>query len=254
MKKLEGKVALVTGASRGIGKGIAMRLAQEGASLAISYTAHAEKAEETINEIKHYTVDALAVQADSSDVSQIEHLVNQVVGHYGKLDILVSNAGIEYFGALEEVRPQDFDHVFAVNTRGQFFVVQQAAKHMQRGGRIVCSSSVSSTIPFARHALYAGSKAAVEVMVKNLALELGPRGITINAVAPGGVETDMAAEHGKEYQSAGPKLDPEEMIKMTIAMGRRGTPEDIAHLVAFLVSDEAGWITGQTMHIDGGRH
>ena len=254
MKTLEGKVALITGASRGIGRGIAMRLAQEGASLAISYIAHAEQAEETVNALTHYGVDALAVQADSSDVSQIENLVNQVVQRYGKLDILVSNAGIEYFGVLKEVRPQDFDRVFAVNTRGQFFVVQQAAKHMQRGGRIVCSSSVSATIPFARHALYAGSKAAVEVMVKNLALELGPRGITINAIAPGGVETDMSAEHGKDYQNPDLHLSAEEEFKMRVAMGRLGKPEDIAALVDFLVSEEAEWITGQTFHIDGGMH
>jgi NAD(P)-dependent dehydrogenase (short-subunit alcohol dehydrogenase family) len=254
MNRFAGKVALVTGASRGIGRGIALRLAQEGASLAISYTAHPEQAGETEGDIKRHGVDALAVQADSSDVSQIEDLVKQVVDHYGKLDMLVSNAGIEYFGALEEVRQQDFDRVFAVNTRGQFFVVQQAVKHMRAGGRIVCSSSVSATLPFARHALYAGSKAAVEAMVKTLSLELGPRGITINAIAPGGVETDMAARYGQEYQNPALHLSGEEWIKISTAMGRPGTPEDIAALVAFLVSDEAAWITGQTFHIDGGMH
>ena len=118
MNRLTGKVALVTGASRGIGKGIALRLAQEGASLALSYSTHAEQAKETERAIKQYGVDALTVQADSSDVAQIERLVDQTVHHYGKLDILISNAGIEYFGALEEVRQQDFDRIFAVNTRG----------------------------------------------------------------------------------------------------------------------------------------
>ena len=137
MNRLAGKVAPVTGASRGIGRGIALRLAQEGASLAFSYTAHPEQANETAKEIKRSGADALAVQADSSDVSQIEELLKQVIAHYGKLDMLVSNAGVEYFGALEEVREADFDHVFAVNTRGQFFAVRQAARHMQAGGRIV---------------------------------------------------------------------------------------------------------------------
>ena len=255
MNKLEGRVALVTGASRGIGKEIANRLAQDGASLAISYVTHVGEAEATIAAIKtQHQVDAIVVQADSGDVSQIRDLVGQVVQHYGKLDILVSNAGVEHFGALEEVDEQDFDRVFAVNTRGQFFVVQQAVKHMQRGGRIVCSSSVSATVPFARHAIYASSKAAIEAMVSNLALDLGPLGITINAVAPGPVATDMAMEHTKNYLTGYPKLSLEEIIKLRTATGRLGTPNDIAQVVGFLVSEEAEWITGQTIHIDGGTH
>ncbi len=254
MSNLSGKVALVTGGSRGIGQGIALELAKSGASLAISYVAHQDQAEETINRIKEYKVDAIAIKADSSEVSQVEYLVNQVVQHYGGLDILVSNAGIEHFSSLDETRQQDFDRVFAVNTRGQFFVVQQAVKHMKRGGRIVCSSSMSASTPFARHAVYAASKAAVEVLVKNLAIELGPRGITINAIAPGGVGTDMAMENTREYLSSYPGMALEDIINLMIPAGRLGTPQDIAQFVAFLVSDEAEWITGQTMHIDGGVH
>lgn len=231
-----------------------MRLAQEGASLAVSYVQQAQQAHETVAAIKEHAVDALAIQADSSDVSQIERLVDQVIQHYGRLDILVSNAGIEHFASIEETRSEDFDRVFAVNTRGQFFVVQQAVKHMQRGGRIVLSSSVSAMVPFARHAVYAASKGAVEVMVKNLAVDLGPRGITINAVAPGGVWTDMAKEFSGEYLTTYRGLGLEEIIKIVTSTGRLGTPQDVAQLVAFLVSDEADWITGQTIHVDGGTH
>ena len=254
MNSLKGKVALVTGASRGIGRGIALCLAQAGANLAISYTAQAAKAAETVNALQQCGVDALAVQADVSDMAQIESLVTQVIQRYGRLDILVSNAGQEYFGALEAVRPEDFDRIFAVNTRGQFFLVQQAAKYLPSGGRIVCSSSVSATQPFARHALYAGSKAAVEALVRNLALELGPRGITINAIAPGGVASDMSAAAGPNYLPPGLSVSSEAWIKATVPLGRMGTPEDIGHLVVFLVSEEASWITGRTLQIDGGQH
>lgn len=254
MGHLAGKVALVTGGSRGIGKGLALKLAEEGASLAISYVAHREQAEETLVAIKQHDVNAIAVKADSSQVAQITDMVNNVVKHYGKLDVLVSNAGIEHFSSLEETREEDFDRVFAVNTRGQFFAVQQAAKHMGRGGRIVCSSSMSATTPFARHAVYAASKAAIESMVKNLSVELGPRGITINAVSPGPIWTDMAKQNSQEYLAAYPGLSMEDIIKIMVPTRRLGTPADVAQLVAFLVSDEAEWITGQTMHVDGGTH
>lgn len=254
MVKFSGKVALVTGGSRGIGKGISLKLAEEGASLAISYVAHEEQAEETLVAIKKYDVDAIAVKADSSQVAQITNMINRVAQHFGRLDILISNAGIEHFSALEEVREQDFDKVFAVNTRGQFFAVQQAARHMERGGRIVCSSSMSATTPFARHAVYAASKAAIEAMVKNLAIELGPRGITINAISPGPVWTDMAKQHSQEYLSTYPGLALEDIINITVPTGRLGTSADVAQLVNFLVSEEAEWITGQTIHVDGGAH
>lgn len=253
MGKHSGKVAVVTGAGRGIGKGIAMELAREGASLAISYISDAKSATETLSAIQQFG-DGIAIQADSSEVSQIENLIDQIVQHYGRIDILVSNAGIEHFSTIEESTPTDFDRVFSINTRGQFFVVQQAVQHMAPGGRIVCSSSMSATFPFARHAIYAASKAAVEAMVKNLAIDLGQRGITINAIAPGPVWTDMARQHSKEYLSGYPNLPMEDLVKSKVSMGRLGTVEDIAHLVSFLTSEEAPWITGQTIHVDGGSH
>lgn len=255
MAKLTGKVALVTGASRGIGKEIALTLAQEGASLAISYQTRSAEANATVDEIKkHCQVDAVAIKADSSVVDQVKDLVDQVAQYYGKLDILVSNAGIEHFAAIDDTRENDFDRVFSVNTRGQYFAVQQAIKYMGRGGRIVCSSSMSATTPFARHAVYAASKAAIEAMVKNLALGLGPRGITINAIAPGPIWTSMAQEHSKEYLGSYPGMTLEQMVKTMVPMGRLGNTDDVARLVSFLVSDDNQWITGQTVHVDGGVH
>src|SRR5215471_2042612 len=180
MKRLEGKVAIVTGASRGIGRGIALTLAEEGATVVVTYREQAQRAEAVADAIRQGGGESLVIQADTSDVSHIARLVRQTVEQYGQLDILVSNAGIEHFSALDEVSVEDFDHVFAVNTRGQFFAMQQAARHMRRGGRLICTSSMSASKGLARHALYGASKAAVEALVRNLAVELGPRGITVN--------------------------------------------------------------------------
>ncbi len=251
---LAGKVALVTGGSRGIGRGIAARLAADGAAVAFSYIANEAGARETQEALTALGADAEAVRADSGDVEQIARLANRVAERFGKIDILVSNAGVEYFGAIQDTRPEDFDRVFGVNTRGQFFLVQQALPFMPSGGRIVCSSSVSVGTPFARHAVYAASKGAVEAMVRNLALDLGPRGITINAVAPGPVMTDMAKETTAEYLRDYPGWALEDVIRAKVAAGRLGTPGDIAHVIAYLVSDQASWITGQTIHVDGGTH
>src|SRR5215469_16029483 len=180
MKRLEGKVAIVTGASRGIGRGIALTLAEEGATVVVTYREQAQRAEAVADAIRQGGGESLVIQADTSDVSHIARLVRQTV---------------EHFGALDEVTVEDFDHVFAVNTRGQFFAMQQAARHMSRGGRLICTSSMSASKGLARHALYAASKAAVEALARNLAVELGPRGITVNAIVPGPTATDMAAEN-----------------------------------------------------------
>lgn len=254
MAKLTGKVALVTGGSRGIGRGIAERLAADGASVAIGYVRRREQAEAALVAIRQYEVDTMAVQADMADVAQIGRLVEQVAERFGRIDILVSNAGIEHFSNLEETRQQEFDRVFAVNTRGQFFAVQQVTKHMGAGGRVVCSSSMSATIPFPRHAVYAASKAAIEAMVKNLAVELGPRGITVNAVSPGPVWTDMAQEHSEEYLRTYQGLTMQDIVRIMVPAGRLGHPIDVASVVSFLVSEEAEWVTGQTIHVDGGTH
>ena len=166
----------------------------------------------------------------------------------------MSNAGIEHFGKLEEITPQDLERVFSVNVAGQLFVTQAAARYLPSGGRIVLTSSVSARSSIFHHTLYAASKAAVSAMVLNLAPELGERQITINAIAPGGTATDMAKENGKFYtHPALQDVAPEALLKSKAALQRLAQPEEIAATIAFLVSDDASYITGSTLAIDGGR-
>ncbi|GCE22485.1 SDR family NAD(P)-dependent oxidoreductase [Dictyobacter kobayashii] len=252
MNRLAGKVAVVTGSSRGIGRGIAFKLAQEGARVAINYSSKPDDALKVVDEIKRQGGTAIAVQADMSQVEQIEQLMAEVVQKLGKLDILVCNAGIEHFGTLEEVTVEDFDRTFAVNTRGQFFAMQKAAQHMNNGGRMICTSSISASKGFANHAVYGGSKGANESFARNLAVDLGPRGITVNAIAPGATRTDMYEKYADLYADPDSKLSMDEQMKKFSPLGRVGTPEDIANVVAFLASDEGGWITGQVIHATGG--
>ena len=252
MTKLQGKVAIVTGSSSGIGKGIAIKLALEGALVVVNYSSHADKAEEVVNEIKKHNGEATAIKADISQVDQTEQLIASSVEKYGKLDILVSNAGIEHFGPFEEVTEQDFDKTFAVNTRGQFFAMQKAVKQMKNGGRLICTSSISASKGFVNHSVYGGSKGAIEAFARNLAVDLGPRGITVNAIAPGATKTEMYDKYADLYRDPDSKLSLDEQMKKFSPLGRVGTPEDIANVVAFLASDEAGWITGQVIHVTGG--
>ena len=199
-----------------------------------------------------------------SQVEEISQLFDKAVDRFGKLDILVSNAGIEHFGKLEEVTPEDFDRTFAVNTRGQFFAMREAAKRISDGGRIVCMSSVSTTHAVPNHAVYAGSKAANEAFASHFALDLGDRGITVahslasyadaeslvNAVAPGATKTDMYDKYVDLYSQSDEPID--EQMKKLSPLGRAGKPQDIANIIAFIVSDEGGWLTGQTIHATGG--
>ena len=249
-QRLTGKVAVVTGSGRGIGKGIALKLAQEGASVVVNYRKSEDEAEAVVKEIEQKGGKAAAIQADMSKVEEISQLFNQAVDRFGKLDILVSNAGIEHFGKLEEVTPEEFDRTFAVNTRGQFFAMREAAKRISDGGRIVCMSSVSTTHSVPNHAVYAGSKAANEAFARHLALDLGDRGITVNAVAPGATKTDMYDKYVDLYSQSDEPI--EEQMKQLSPLGRAGKPQDIANIIAFIVSDEGGWLTGQTIHATGG--
>ena len=182
--------------------------------------------------------------ADLSDPDAVTTLMDRAADLMGGIDILVSNAGIEHFGDLGSVTAEEFDTVFALNARAQFLAVQAAQKHMGEGGRIVCTSSISAREAVPRHALYAGSKGAVESMVRCLALDLAPRGITINAVAPGGVASDMSRDMAHNYRS--------DFVMQGMPMGRLGEPTDIAAVVRFLSSPDSGWITGQTIVISGG--
>jgi NAD(P)-dependent dehydrogenase (short-subunit alcohol dehydrogenase family) len=171
--------------------------------------------------------------------------MSQAADTLGGIGILCSNAGVEHFGELADVTAADFDRVFAVNTRGQFLAVQQAVAHMGTGGRIVCTSSVSADTPFPGHAVYSGSKAAVESMVRCLALDLAARDITINAIAPGGTRSDMAAEHGHRYET--------DLSTHRLPFRRLGEPADIAKVMRFLTSPDSAWITGQTIRVSGGQ-
>jgi 3-oxoacyl-[acyl-carrier protein] reductase len=250
--KLTGRKALVTGGARGIGAAVARRLAADGADVAINYRSSSDAAEALAAEIIADGRHAAAIKADVSDPEQIQRLTDQAAGALGGLDILVSNAGIEHFGKLDAVTPADFDRVFAINTRGQFFAVQNAARHMSAGGRIVLTSSVSAHKAVFYHALYASSKSAVESIALNLSPELGRRGITINAIAPGGTVTDMSGRAGSNYVHPDVDADFNTVIRTASALGRMAQPAEIAAVVSFLVSDDASFITGRTIAADGG--
>ncbi|MFJ5644968.1 SDR family NAD(P)-dependent oxidoreductase [Streptomyces sp. NPDC093223] len=252
--RFEGKVAVVTGGSRGIGAAVARRLVQEGAAVAVGYRGDEEAAAALVAELAEGGGRALAMRADVADPEQTRALVERAVAEFGRLDVLASCAGVEHFDALEGITPADFDRIFAVNTRGQLFAVQHAAAHLGEGGRIVLTSSVSASRAFFGHTLYAASKAAVESMVLNLSAELGRRGIAVNAIAPGGTATDMAREHGASYlhpDLAG-KQDLDDWLRVGVALRRLAEPSEIAAGYAFLASADASYMTGRTLRLDGG--
>jgi 3-oxoacyl-[acyl-carrier protein] reductase len=254
ISRFGGKVAVVTGGSRGIGAAVARRLAAEGAAVAIGYRANQEAASKLVAELKADGARAIAVQSDVADPGQTKVLIERAVAEFGQLDVLACCAGIEHFDALENITPADFDRIFTVNTRGQLFAVQYAAAHMRAGGRIVLTSSVSATRAVFGHTLYASSKAAVETMVLNLSAELGQRGITINAIAPGGTATDMAAEVATNYQhpALAATVPMDQWLATHGALGRLAQADEIAAGYAFLASDDAAYMTGRTLPIDGG--
>jgi len=251
--RLRGRVALVTGGSRGIGAAVARRLAAAGADVAVNYRSQRDAADALVDELRSLGVRAGAFAADVGDFAAIPGLVEQVVDEFGALHLLASNAGIEHFAPLADITPADFDTVFRTNVGGQLFTVQAAAAVMPPGGRIVVTSSVSARIAVHHHALYAASKAAVSAMALNLAPELAEAGIAINAVAPGGTATDMAADNSAGYTNPVLReVDPETVLRAMNALGRLATPEEIAAVVAFLLSDDASYLTGSTVDAAGG--
>jgi 3-oxoacyl-[acyl-carrier protein] reductase len=242
---LDGKTALVTGASRGIGRAIALRLAAEGASVAINYAGNTAKAEETKAAIEAAGGKAALFQADVSDSAQVEQMVAAVTEAFGTIDILVNNAGITRDGLLMRMKEEDFDAVLDTNLKGIFHVTKAVSKLMmkKRAGRIVNMASVVGIMGNAGQTNYAAAKAGVIGFTKSAAREFAARGITVNAVAPGFIATDMTAampEKAKEAPLA------------AIPLRRMGEPEDVANAVAFLVSDQASYITGQVVKVDGG--
>jgi len=242
--KLDGKVALITGASRGIGRAIAVRLGRDGAAVVVNYSGSQEAAHETVAAIEKGGGQAIAVQADVGKITDVARLFDETLQQFDRLDILVNNAGIMFNKLLAEVTEEQFDRIFAVNVKGTFFACQQAAKRMADGGRIINFSSSTTAMMLATYGAYVATKGAVEQMSHVLAKELGPRGITVNVVSPGPTDTELFGQ-GKTEQ------DKQRFAQMA-ALGRLGQPQDIADVVALLVSDEAGWITGQNIRANGG--
>ncbi|MGE8361179.1 3-oxoacyl-ACP reductase family protein [Pseudomonas sp.] len=242
-RPLNDSVALIQGGSRGIGAAIALRLAREGAAVALTYVSSPDKAADVVRAIEADGGRAIAIQADSADADAVRNAVSRTVAHFGRLDILVNNAGVLAVAPLEEFSLEDFDRTVAVNVRSVFVASQEAARHMTSGGRIITIGSTNADrVPFAGGGVYAMSKSAIVGLTKGLARDLGPRGITINNVQPGPVDTDMNPEN-TEFATA---------LKGLMAIDRYGRAEEVAAFVAYLAGPEAGYITGANLTIDGG--
>ncbi|MEU6204660.1 SDR family oxidoreductase [Micromonospora musae] len=242
-RTLEGKVALVTGGARGIGAGIALRLAQDGADVALTYRQSAEQAATVVKEIQSLGRRALAVQADSADPAAIQGAVDRTAIVLGRLDILVNNAAVFLVGAVDELGADEVEQTIAVNVRGSYVAARAAARHLGEGGRIISiGSNVGERAVFPGLALYSMSKTALAGLTRGLARELGSRGITVNLVNPGPTDTDSNPADGPNAAT----------IAGFTALGRYARPADIAATVAHLAAPEAGYVTGAVVNVDGG--
>jgi 3-oxoacyl-[acyl-carrier protein] reductase len=243
---LTNKVAIVTGGSRGIGRATAECLARAGAKVVVNFLIGKTEADRTVETIEKSGGVALAVQADVGVMPDIERLFTETIERFGCLDILVANAGYSSFAPLAEFTEAEFDKTYAINTKGTFFCLQQAAKHIADDGRIICVSTIGTLLNMPGGACYFGSKAAVEQYCRVLAKELAPRRITVNAISPGFTDTDMlAATGGTDPIAAG-------QIKDMTPLGRFGRPDEIANAICFLASPEGGWVNRQNLAVDGG--
>lgn len=241
--RLAGKVALVTGGSRGIGAAIARRLAAEGTTVAITFSASSSHADTVVKEIETAGGKAIAIQADAADSEAVKNSVTQTVSQLGRLDILVNNAGVATMAPIDQFKLEDFDRLMAVNVRGVFVASQEASRHMTEGGRIITIGSTNADrMPFQGGSVYAMSKAAIVGFTKGLARDLGTRGITVNNVQPGPVDTDMNPASGPFAES----------LKALMALPRYGSGDEIAAMVSYLAGPEAGFVTGASLTIDGG--
>jgi len=249
MERLKDKVALVTGGSRGIGAAVARRLALEGAAVAITYAASADSADAVVAAIEADRGRALAIQADSGDVDAVKAAVATVMKRFGRLDVLVNNAAAVRFGSIADYSLEDLDRMIAVNIKGLFVATQEAVRHMGEGGRVINIGSISSEfMPIAGGSVYAMTKAAVAGLTHGLARDLGPRGITVNNVQPGRVDTEALR---LLRQGRGDDLASDKVLQM-IAVHRYGTCDEVAGLVAYLAGPEAAYVTGASLKIDGG--
>ena len=245
LDRLTGKVAVVTGASRGIGRAIALRLAQEGAAVVINYNGSKERAQEVKTEIESAGGTAQIMQCDVADAASCDEMFQTIIKEFGRIDILVNNAGITRDGLLMKMAEEDFDAVIDTNLKGTFHCIRAVSRQMlrQRSGRIINLSSVSGVLGNAGQANYSASKAGVIGLTKSVARELSSRGITCNAVAPGFIDTEMTAQMTDKAKEA---------VQAQIPLGRVGKVDDIAEVVTFLASEKASYITGQVISVDGG--
>ncbi|KAI9781536.1 MAG: Arp2/3 complex subunit, actin nucleation center [Geoglossum umbratile] len=255
--RLDGKVALITGAGRGIGAGIALELARRGSNIVVNYASSAGGAEKVVKEIESLGRKAIAIKADITNPDEITRMFEEAKSHFGRIDFVISNSGREAFYPAGSVTPKQYDDIFCLNTRAQFFVAQAAYNHCADHGRIVLMSSVAATMKGVKnHALYAGSKAAVEGFTRSFAADCGHRRITVNAIAPGGVKTDMYSENawryipGADTKTLETRLD--EGLASFCPLGRVGLPVDIGRVVAFLCSQDGEWVNGQILGLTGG--
>lgn len=246
MSKLKGKVAVVTGASKGIGAGIAKALAAEGASVVVNYASSKASADAVVTEIGKAGGKAVAVQGDVSKAGDAQAIVEAAVKHFGRLDVLVNNSGVYEFKPLEEITEEHFRHQFDVNVLGLLLTTQAAAKRLGEGGSVINIGSLVSRSFTPASAVYAGTKGAVDTITAVLARELGPRKIRVNAVNPGMVETEgthAAGVIGSDFETVARESTP---------LGRIGQPQDIASIVTFLASDDSYWLTGERLFASGG--
>ena len=242
---MDKKIAVVTGASRGIGAAIARKLAADGCFVVVNYNGSAEKAEAVVSEIVAAGGEAKAVKCNVSDEAECKDFITGIIKEYGKVDVLVNNAGITADGLVMAMSDENFDKVYETNLKGTFHTIKNVTRQMlkQRSGKIINMASVVGITGNAGQANYAASKAGVIALTKSVAKELGSRGICVNAIAPGFIQTDMTDKLSDEVKSA---------IGGQIALGRFGKPEDVANAVSFLASDNANYITGQVLAVDGG--
>ncbi|GAB1611688.1 3-oxoacyl-[acyl-carrier-protein] reductase [Mammaliicoccus lentus] len=241
------KTALVTGASRGIGKKIALQLGEEGYNVVVNYAGNKEKAEKVVSEIKTFGVDAFAIQANVSEQDEVKAMIKETLNQFGTIDVLVNNAGITRDNLLMRMKQNEWDDVINTNLKGVFNCVQAVTRPMlkQKSGRIINLSSVVGSVGNPGQINYVATKSGVEGMTKTFARELASRGITCNAVAPGFIVSDMTDQLSDELK---------EQMKSQIPLDRFGEDSDIAHTVAFLASEKANYITGQTIHVNGGMY
>ncbi|WP_426671564.1 SDR family oxidoreductase [Mucilaginibacter sp. McL0603] len=244
MKTLESKVILVTGASRGIGAAVALKMADAGAKVIINYAGGQDAAEQTVNQIKQQGGDAIALQADVSKADEVKAMFDAAIAHYGRIDVLVNNAGVMTLKPLKDSTDEDFSRQFDINVRGTFNTLREAATRLADNGSIINSSTTQTRASFPGYGIYAATKAAVDQFTRIFAKEVGGRGINVNSIQPGPIATALFLD-GKS----------EEVIARLAAanpFNRLGTPDDVARVVTFLASDDAKWISGQNIALNGG--